>query len=162
MFEPPVSYHVTLIFRTKIGNTNVICSRKTSALTERQTVSQMTYWLDYDPIIASFPLILFILLCKTGAAPTSSHWLDTTVPWGGEIIGWTCGTSAEQTAGRNGVDVRWSHMFEMRQVQQNVYFPQCAGKYTGSHVQWVCVSYVDVKEFCIQTLLTLEQPFPFL
>lgn len=58
-------------------------------------------------------------------------------------IGWTCVNSVEQTAGRKGVDVRGSHVFEMRrQVLQNVYFSLCALKHSQRHIFVIAIKVI--------------------
>lgn len=56
------------------------------------------------------------------------------------------------------MDVRRSHVFEMRQVLRNVCFSQQIHSATLS----VGVCHGDTEVFCIQTSLTFKQSFPFL
>lgn len=85
-------------------------------------VNPITYWLDHESVIASFSFDISCLAMqnwnRTHFLPLARH--DGTL--GGQIIRWTSVTSAEQTAGRQGVDVRRSHVFEMRQLLRNVCF----------------------------------------
>lgn len=54
-------------------------------------------------------------------------------------IGWTCVNSAKQTAGKKGMDVRQSHVFEMGwQVLQTVCFSLCVLKYSLWHIFFAC------------------------